>query len=90
MFSFTEGEIKKVKGMVEGTEGLSNFSQSGEWITPNTLSRTKNITAPIKLQPLISNAEVILSAITTDLSSFVRVLINGKKIKIESLLYGLS
>ena len=90
MFSFTEGEIKKVKGMVEGTEGLSNFSQSGEWIAPNTLSRTKNITAHIKPQPVISNAEVILSAITTDLSSFVRVLINGKKIKIESLLYGLS
>ena len=75
-----------MRGMVEER----NAEFSGDEITPNTLSRTKNITAPIKPQPVISNAEVILSAITTDLSSFVRVLINEKEIKTESLLYGLS
>ena len=60
-------------------------------IAPNTSSRTNNIAAPIRPQPnIVSSAEVILSAITTDLSSFVRVLINEKEIKTESLLYGLS
>ena len=57
--NFTRISINSIRIPVVST--VSRVISCGEWITPNTLSRTKNIAAPIKPQPIISNAEVALS-----------------------------
>jgi len=69
--NFTRISINSIRIPVVST--VSRVISCGEWITPNTLSRTTSNTAPIKPQPIISSAEVILSAVTTDLSSFVTI-----------------
>lgn len=71
---------------MENEEKISVSSQSSadERTTPNTLSRAKSRTAPIKLQPITSSANVILSAITRDLSSFVTINKNCKSAYINN------
>ncbi len=66
--NFTLISINNTK--IPVVSSVSGVNSTGEWITPNTLNKTKSITAPINPQPIISSREVILSAITTDLSSF--------------------